>query len=132
MRVAILPPLALSAVVFHGIVGNFFFTDDFLHLFQIAENPWRFLIEPYSGHVYLTRNALFWAFAAAFDGQPAPYFWIVLATHLLNVYLLFRVLRALFGSDRLACFGAALWGACPVHEGVLGWYAVYGQAVATT
>ena len=131
MRALAVVPLLLSAIVFHGIVRNFFFTDDFLHLYQVAEDPLRFLVEPYGGHVYLTRNAIFWVCAALFDGRPAPYFWLALATHLLNVWLLFRFLRVLFGSDRLACFGAALWGACPVHEGVLGWYAVYGQAVAT-
>src|SRR6185295_3634887 len=99
MRALAVVPLLLSAIVFHGILQNYFYTDDFLHLYQIAEDPWRFLVEPYAGHVYLTRNAIFWASAALFDGHPEPYFWIVLATHLLNVYLLFRLLRALFGSD---------------------------------
>ena len=41
-------------------------------------------------------------------------------------------MQRLTGSDRLACFGAALWGAAPIQAGTLGWYSVYGHAVAGT
>src|SRR5262249_62288224 len=64
--------------------------------------------------------------------QPEPYFWIVLLTHLLNVWLLFRVLRNVTGSLALGCFGATLWGTSPAQVGTLGWYSVYGQVLVAT
>jgi hypothetical protein len=56
---------------------------------------------------------------------------IVLLTHLLNVGLLFLIIRGLT-STRLACFGAALWGAASVNEGALGWYQAYGVVLAVS
>src|SRR5262249_60116961 len=64
--------------------------------------------------------------------QPEPYFWIVLLTHLLNVWLLFRVLRNVTGSLALGCFGATLWGTSPAQVGTLSWYSVYGQVLVAT
>src|SRR5262245_14859143 len=128
-----LPALILAAVVYFPITRNYFFTDDFLHLYQIANGDvLRFLLSPHGGHLYLVRNAVFAASFALWGTNPAPYFWIVLATHLVNVALLFAVLRSFLGSDRVACVVATLWGACPLHEGTLGWYSVYGHALATT
>src|SRR5262245_37898448 len=99
-----LPPVVLAAVVFHPLIRNYFFADDFLHLYQIAEwSPLHFVLEPYAGHVYLIRNALFWTLARTVGPEPAPYFWLALLTHLLNVALLYRVVWVAFASDRLAC-----------------------------
>jgi hypothetical protein len=47
------------------------------------------------------------------------------------VGLLALIVRQLTGSARLACFGAVLWGVNPLVEGTIGWYSVWGHALAT-
>jgi hypothetical protein len=123
----------MTAYVFHGLPGLYFYRDDFLNLYRIVdEPPLAYLFRPHGGHLLFTRNSLFYLFHAAFGTDAAWYFRIVLATHLLNVYLLFRVVQRASGCAFLASFGAALWGICPLHMGTLGWYSVYGQVVVCT
>jgi hypothetical protein len=131
--VLVLVPLGLSGLSFGGITGNYFLADDFLHLFRLANDGWRhFVWQVYFGHLMLARNAMFALHHAIFGVAPAGYFATVLATHLLNVLLLFVLIRRLTGSGALACLGATLWGTMPANEGTLGWYSVYGQVMATT
>lgn len=126
-------PIALSALVYFPITGNYFMRDDFIFLYRIVDwNRLEFLLTQHGGHILIARNALFWLFYALFGTAASWYFAVVLLTHLLNVYLLFAVLHGQTGNAPLACFGAALWGTCRVNEGALGWYAVYGQVVAAT
>ncbi len=125
--------LILPAVVYAPITGGFFRTDDFLHLYRIAnEGVAAFVLTMHGGHLLMTRNAVFALSAALFGPEPARFFWVVLLTHLLNVALLFRVVHVATGSARLACFGAALWGTLPVQRGTLEWYSVYGHALVAT
>lgn len=129
----VLIPVAFSAVAYYPIIGNFFFQDDFLNLYRIRNvNLWEYLWTPHGGHILLTRNTLFYLFAEIFGPAPSRFFWAVLLTHLLNVVLLFAAIRAWTGSMRLACLGATLFGTCPLNEGSLGWYSVYGHVVAAT
>src|SRR5262245_45407675 len=122
--------VALSAFVYGSIIHNYFFGDDLYSLYKIVNGDlWAYLATP-GEHLLLVRNALFYLCYRVFSADPAGYFWIVLATHLVNVALLFGILRTFTGSVLLAAFGAALSGASPVHEGTLGWYSVYGQVVA--
>lgn len=126
-------PLGFTFLVYLPITRNYFFADDFLNLYNIVNlDPVEYLLTPHGGHILIARNAWFWSCFQAFGPKPAGYFWVALLTHLANVFLLFLVVRRFTGSERLACFGAALWGVSPVHEGTLGWYAVYGQAFAAT
>ncbi len=126
----LLLPLAFSAFVYRRLTHVYFFADDFLNLFRIVNDDLvQYLLLPHGGHLLATRNALFFAFYWAFGMRAEYWFWVVLITHLVNVYLLFRTIRWLTGSARLAAFGAALWGTCPVQVGALGWYSVYGQVV---
>jgi len=125
--------LVPSAVVYRSILRNYFFGDDFRHLWEIAD--WGFLpfvLKPHGGHVYLVRSVVFYACNRLFGFDPRPYFVLVLATHLVNVSLLFLVLTELGSDAVLATFGAALWGILALHEGTLGWYSVYGQALSAT
>lgn len=123
--------LALPAAAYHSITQNFFAGDDFLHLYHIVNDSWlKFLLDMHGAHLLITRNAVFLLCYELFGMDAAPYFWLVLVTHLVNVWLLFRIIDALTDSGRLACFGAALWGILPAHEGTLGWYSVYGEALA--
>ena len=129
----VLFPVAFSALVYYPITKNYFYADDFLNLYRIANTQLlEYLVMPHGGHVLLVRNAIFYLFAQAFKTEPAYYFWAVLLTHLVNVYLLFQVIRFFTRSTYLACFGAVLWGASPLNEGSLGWYSVYGQVLVAT
>ncbi len=125
-------PLALTALVFWPITRNYFFGDDLLAVYDTIHKPLaRLLLEPYGGHVMATRNVVFLLLYRLFGPNPTAYFSIVLLTHLLNVGLLFLIIRDLTGT-RLACFGAALWGAASIDEGALGWYQAYGVVMAVT
>ena len=92
----------------------------------------RFVLRPWAGHNYLARNLVFYTSWHVFGLHAAPYFLIVLLTHLVNVWLLFGVIRTLTSSAMLACLGAALWGTSPIASATLGWYSVFGQVMAGT
>lgn len=126
-------PVVLSAAVYRPLLDVYFNADDFLNLFYIVNKPpAEYLLRPHGGHLLLTRNALFYLFFQVFGPQPQPYFWAVWLTHLLNVALLFQLIRRLSGSVHAASFAAVVWGVCPVHTGTLGWYSVYGQVLVAT
>ena len=126
-------PLALSAVVYFPITQNYFFADDFVHLFRMEnEGLLAYLMIPRGGHLLATFNAIFYASHALFGTHAEAYYWLPLFVHLLNVALLFSVIRSFTRSARLACFGAALWGVSPMNEGALGWFSVFGQALVAT
>jgi len=129
----VLLALALAAWVFFPITRVYFFSDDFVHLASIASDRAAvFLLSPFGGHNYLVRNLIFYLTYHAIGLRADLYFWGVLLTHLLNVALLFGLVRLLTGSATLACFGAVLWGTSPLQEGTLAWYAAYGHVLATT
>lgn len=122
-----------SAVVYYPLLENYFASDDFLNLYRILNcGFWEYILTPHGGHTLVARNLIFYLCAWAFGINPVGYFWVVLITHLGNVALLLLLLRRMTGSTRLACLGATLWGTSPVHDGALGWYAVYGHVMATT
>lgn len=131
--IALLIAIAANAIVYHPLLENYFTSDDFLNLYRIINcGFWEYLLTPHGGHTLVARNLVFYLCAVLFGIEPAGYFWLVLLTHLANVALLFLVIRRMTGSTRLACLGATLWGTSPVHDGALGWYAVYGHVIATT
>ena len=126
-------PVALASLVFAPITANYFHADDFLVLHGVVSRGfWPVILAPAAGHLLVVRNFGFYAMYRLFGPDPAPFFCVVLITHALNVWLLFRVIRAFTCNAYLASFGAVLWGASPVNEAVLGWYASYGHAVATS
>jgi hypothetical protein len=129
----LLIPLALSAWVYYPIVRINFFADEFVHFAAIeSDGILDFLLAPFGGHNYLVRN-LFFVTAWKLFGLHAPrYYATALLTHLLNVALLFGVLRLVTASAALACFGAALWGTSPLCLGTIGWFSVYGQMLVAT
>ncbi|MGH7789449.1 MAG: hypothetical protein ACRERC_21435 [Candidatus Binatia bacterium] len=121
-----------AALVFHPILGVEFHGDDFLHLYEIENlGLLRFLVKTHGSHLLITCNAVFYALHALFGPDPAPYMWVMLLTHLLNVGLFVALLQRLTHSPWLACFGGVLWGASPINAGALAWYSVYGQVLAT-
>jgi hypothetical protein len=132
-RWAWLLPVACAGLVFLPITGNYFHADDFVDLYQLRnEDVAHYLLRMYGGHVLIARNSVTLLLHAVFGVDPRGYFAVALLTHLLNVALLYGIALRLTDSWRLASVGAAMWGVAPANEGALGWYAVYGQVVATT
>ncbi len=131
--VAAATPVLLAAWVYHPITRSYFYADDFVCLTSIVNDGFlRFVVRPFAGHNLLARNLVFYASHRLFGLHAELFFWTVLATHLLNVWLLFRVLQTLTASPALACLGAALWGTSPLHSGTLEWYSVFGQVLVAT
>jgi hypothetical protein len=125
--------LVATAVVYGSLPWGYFVGDDFLQLFSIIDADFvEYLLRPHGGHVLVTRNAIFALFHALFGVNAAPYFCAVLLTHLVNTFLLFRVLMSWTDSTPLATLGALLWGTCPAHAETLSWYSVYGQVLVGT
>lgn len=130
---AVAIPLAVSAAVYAPILGSYFFADDFYNFVRIADRGCaRFAVEPMAGHVLLARNLVMCLQYDLFGLGARWYFAVVLATHLLNVWLLFRVIRLLTRRRAVACVSATLWGACPLHAEPLSWYSVYGHVLSCT
>ncbi len=126
-------PVLLAAWVYFPITRSYFWSDDFTNMVSIVNDGFlSFVLRPFGGHNLLVRNLAFYGSYQLFGLRADLYFWTVLLTFLLAVWLLFRVLRNLTGSLTLACFGAALWGTSPVNDGTLAWYSVYGQVLAAT
>ena len=126
----VLVSLALAFWVYHPITRFYFFADDFVHLASIENDGMAtFVLSPFGGHNFLVRNLVFLASWKLFGLHASFYHWTALLTHLLNVFLLFGILRTLTRSVPIACFGSALWGTTPLAAGTIGWYAMYGQAL---
>ena len=133
VRIAWLFPVAMSAVVYYPITRNYFFSDDFLHFWQIVnDGVGHFILRMHGGHMYLARNVILAAMFSLFGMHASPYFHIALLTHLLNVSLLYCLIYRMTLSWRIACISAALWGMAPVDEGAVGWISVFGHVVAGT
>lgn len=129
----ILVPVTMAVVVWLPITDNYFFADDLQSVYDVVNQPLlQLLLLPYGGHLYIARNAIYAGLYALFGPDPRAYYWVALLTHVANVGLLCLLIRAVTGSRRLACFGAVLWGTTPVAESTIGWYSVYGHALATT
>lgn len=130
-----LPALSVgfSILAYWPILQNYFVFDDFLHLYNLVNNGLlQFLLTPHGGHLYMVRNLIFAGCYWVCGFAPQGYFALVLLSHAVNVYLLFRVIRRASENSILACFGATLWGVSSTNRGALGWYSVYGHVLVTT
>jgi hypothetical protein len=131
--VLLVATLAATAIAYGGLVSAYFSSDDFVHLYAVVDaDLWEYLLRPHGGHLLMVRNAFFVAFYHLFGMRAELYFWAVLLTHLLNAFLLFRIVSNWTGSAALATLGALLWATCPTHAGTLAWYSVYGQVLVGT
>jgi len=125
--------LLASAVVHSDALSYQFSLDDYLHLYQAANTGFlEFVMTPHGFHLYQTRNAIFYLLYKLFGVRADCYLAVVLANHLLNVFLLFQVIRNLTSRPLLAAFGAAMWGMSPVNRGCLGWYSAHGAVLVVT
>jgi hypothetical protein len=125
--------LAGAAIVHWPALHSDFRHDDWLTFYQAANlRPIDFVLLPHAGHLMMTRNAIHLAFFELFDLDPFPYFVAALATHLVNVALLFLLVRRLTASAGIAAFAAALWGMAPVQQASVNWVALYGNVLVAT
>jgi hypothetical protein len=125
--------LAVTAAVYAPIIHSYFRSDDFLHLYDMVNRPLLdFLIKPHGGHLFFTRNAVFWLWHELFGVRASWYFALVLLNHVVNAWLLFGIVERVSGRTWLAWGAALLWGTAPIHGEVLGWYSVHGQVLLAT
>lgn len=132
---AVLTALALAAAAWaqRPILRSGFWEDDFVHFLDLVDRgTLAFVFEPVGGHFLVLRHIVLAGLYRLFGLTPEPYFVVVMAHHLLNVYLLGLVLRRVTGRPWIAVAGAAWWGTAPVLQGTLAWFAAYGQVFATT
>jgi len=129
---ALVVSIATAASAYRGIVYNYFFADDFLNLYELANLPLGdYLLRTHAGHALLVRNLVFWATVETFGPNSVAFFWTVLVGHVIAVAVFFAVALRATGSPAISCLGAVLWGTCPTSVGTLGWYSVFGQVLAT-
>ncbi len=123
----------VSVVVYRGVLGAYFWNDDFSWLYVLHDRSTaEFLFTPMGGHSLVARNAVLALMDALAGFDPRPYFAAMLLTHGLNVSLLATLILRQTGRPSLAAIGATAWGTCPTASGTLGWYSVYGQVAAMT
>jgi hypothetical protein len=112
---SLLIALLLAVWVQRRALGSFFGADDLIHLEQAYDIlptlfvPWRLL----------TQVLYFRMMAGLFGPAPAPYMLVNLLLHLLNVGLLFFLVRRLTARRSTALLAAGLFGAHPLHLEVL-------------
>src|SRR5438094_302416 len=111
-RAAGLVAVALSALVYWRVARAFFYADDFVHLLTIVERGvGAFVVQLYAGHLYLVRNLIFGLTWKLSGLDPRPYYCTALVTHLVNVWLVYRVARVLADDSAvLGALAAAVWG----------------------
>ena len=132
---AILPLLAVScaAIVQEPVLGNFFRGDDFYHLYDIVDHGWvQFALTSHGGHLLITSNTAFYLCHAIFALHAEMYYVVAWLTHLLNVYLLYRVVEVSTDRPVLAFVPALLWGISGLAQEPIGWFSVYGHVLVAT
>jgi hypothetical protein len=133
LEYAVLGMVLLAGLMVHGrVLGAGFLHDDYLHLYGAVALPTtEFLTRTTGGHFMAVHKLVFLGLHRLAGIEPAPYFAVVLLTHLINVGLLFRLCRRLGAGLALAGLAAFLWGTTPVHHGTLRWFSAYGTVVST-
>jgi hypothetical protein len=120
--------LAVVCMVNVQVLFTFFYGDDFLHFYQIANwKPLEFIFSSIGGHPYIFRNFVFYGMFKLFGLHSWVYFLIVLCTHLGCAFILYKIIRLLTGKAALAAAGVMIWGICPAHYQSLTWYSAYGH-----
>ncbi len=122
----------LSLRVYAQVVDHGFHFDEWMHFFNLVNyGVLELLTTSHGGHLLWFSNLVYWPGFHLFGIEPAPYHLLALLTHLANVVLLQRVVWGFTERPVLSGVTAALWGCAPVMGGSVGWFAVYGQLLAT-
>ena len=101
---------AAAVTTFAWILDLDFWLDDFMHLYNLANNGYlRLVLTPHGGHLFLTTNTAYFVLRRLFGLWARPWFAVVLTTHAVNAMLLARALYAWTGRAALSALVAALW-----------------------
>ena len=124
------PAAAIAATILvQGLIlGSDFVDEDLRHFYGILETG---LVEsafsPYGSH-FIASFVLVVAGLYELFGLNAPlHFAVLLLTHLLNVALLYGIIRALTGKRVVAAVAAGLWGSTCAFHSTLQWYSAYSH-----
>jgi hypothetical protein len=129
----LLAALLITAVVHWPLLDYSFVNDDYIHLYRVSLDSFpQFLLRTHGGHLLGVWRGIFWVYDAAFGLRTELWFGAVIATHLVNVALLYGSLRCLTGRATLAGGISALWGVSPLAHGTLSWLSVYPNVLLTT
>ena len=131
---AVLAGVIATSLIVHAIAARGFFRgDDFIHLYQIENHGYvEFALTPHGGHLMMTRNSLLYLAKQLFGLHAQAYYLVILASHALNVGLLFRLARKWSASLPIAALAALVWGASPLQQGTLGWISAYGHVLCVS
>lgn len=125
--------LAVTVAVHLRILHSYFRSDDFLHLYELVNRPlFQFLIKPHGGHLFFSWNVVFWLCHELFGVRAAGYFAAIVLNHVVNTWLLFRLVERVSGRPWLAWAAALVWATAPIHGDVLAWYSNHGQVLLAT
>jgi hypothetical protein len=129
----VLIPIVAAVYVHSPIVSYDFRYDDYAHFYDAANlRTLEYLLKPWGGHLQVVLNTFTCSFYMIFGFNAIYYFVLVLITHVINVFLLFHIIKYLTQKEYLAVFGAALWGISPINQGSLGWYSAYAHVISAT
>jgi len=132
-RLLALVAVLAAALQYAWVPQAYFYADDFLHLYDAVNlAPLDFILQPHGGHLYVVRNLVLHLTLALAGPSPAAFQTTAFAGHVVNVWLLFWLIRRFTSSPALAFLGALLWGTNPDVGTTIGWYSVFGQVLATT
>ena len=108
-----LAAVGAAAIAYWPILHSYFWLDDFAWLYLVTNRPTNeLLFTQMGGHVLILGNAIFTLLHTIAGLDPRVYFACVLATHLMNVLLLFRLTWLLGGRTSLATFASFLSTRC--------------------
>jgi hypothetical protein len=129
-RLMLVFSLAAVLIVNFQLLSTFFWRDDFLHFYQIANwNPLEFIFLPYGNQFFPFRQLIYYCLFKLFGVNSVAYFSIVLLTHIGSAYILYKIIHLLTGKPLLAAVGMMIWGISPGNYTSLAYFPAYGQSL---
>jgi len=115
------------------VLGADFIDDDFLYFYELKKlGTLPSILHPFGQHFMASFKLIVAVLQGAFGMHPRGYFALVLLTHLVNVLLVYGVVRALGRSTTMATAAAFLWGSAPAFQSTLAWFSAYSHMLSTT
>ncbi|NQX87296.1 MAG: hypothetical protein HRT77_01390 [Halioglobus sp.] len=125
-------PLLLVVIVHWGIYSKGLRSDDFLHLYKMANWPFFEIVgAQHGGHLLYSFNIVVWLVQQIFGSASGVFFSLALLLHFISAVLIYRISDIFTQRKILSLFVALLWGMCPLSQSSLVWISVHGQVYAT-
>lgn len=127
-----------AILVFWPVTKTYFLQDDWRFLSLVMNRPWWNIFIYYPQAIYrpVGQQLFFWIGSRLFGLNPVGFHLLSLSIHLINIYLLWRVIgnfSARFAESRRARFAATLWYAIsPIHLISLNWLTQVDLELAVT